>query len=210
MPTGNYKPGQIVTILPPIAVQMANGKTAPLACKEAAIHTQTDYRWRQEYWEMKVEQAKTAAGVVEGERSPAAPGGGAVAGEAGAAGCGTGKLLSLARRRCAVEQRMGSRQVLEPLSDVLLWREIPEHIRSDNGPEFIAQELRQWLGKLGTGTLYIESGSLWENGYCESFNGQLRDEHLNGEVFYSLQETRIVIGQWRKEYNTRRPHSALG
>ncbi len=84
------------------------------------------------------------------------------------------------------------------------------NLRSDNGPEFIAKELRQWLAKLGTGTLYIEPGSPWENGYCESFNGKLRDECLNGEIFYSLKEGQIVIEWWRIEYNTRRPHSALG
>jgi len=109
-----------------------------------------------------------------------------------------------------VERRMGSQEVIETLSDEMLWRGIPEHIRSDNGPEFVAQELRQWLGKLGTGTLYIEPGSPWENGYCESFNGKLRDECLNGEIFYSLKEAQVVIEQWREEYNTRRPHSALG
>ncbi len=109
-----------------------------------------------------------------------------------------------------VEQRMGSRQVIQTLSEVMLWRGIPEHIRSDNGSEFIAQQLRQWLGNLGTGTLYIESGSPWENGYCESFNGKLRDECLNGEIFYSLKEAQIVIGQWRQQYNTVRPHAALG
>ena len=100
---------------------------------------------------------------------------------------------------------MGSLEVIETLSDVMLWRGIPEHIRSDNGPEFVAQKLRQWLGNLGTGTLYIESGSLWENGFCESFNGKLRDECLNGEIFYSLKEAQIVIEGWRKEYNTVRP-----
>jgi putative transposase len=78
------------------------------------------------------------------------------------------------------------------------------------GPEFVARELRKWLGRLGTGTLDIEPGSPWENGYCESFNGKLRDECLNGEIFYSLKEAQIVIEQWRVEYNTRRPHSALG
>jgi transposase InsO family protein len=74
----------------------------------------------------------------------------------------------------------------------------------------VAQELRKWLAKLGTATLYIEPGSPWENGYCESFNGKLRDECLNGEIFYSLKETQIVIEKWRVEYNTVRPHSALG
>ena len=84
---------------------------------------------------------------------------------------------------------------METLSDVMLWRGIPEHIRSDNGPECIARELRQRLGKLGTGTRYIEPGSPWENGYCESLNGKLREECLHGEIFYSLQEAPIVIEQ---------------
>ncbi len=109
-----------------------------------------------------------------------------------------------------VERRMGSQQIIEALSDVMLWRGIPEQIRSDNGPEFIAKQLRQWLANLGTGTLYIEPGSPWENGYCESFNGKLRDECLNGEIFYSLKEAQVVIEQWRVQYNTVRPHSALG
>jgi len=100
--------------------------------------------------------------------------------------------------------------VIEALADVMLFRGIPENIRSDNGSEFVAKELRQWLAKLGTGTLYIEPGSPWENGYCESFNGKLRDECLNGEIFYSLKEAQIVIENWRVEYNTKRPHSALG
>jgi putative transposase len=109
-----------------------------------------------------------------------------------------------------VERRLGSYEVIETVADVMGWRGIPEHIRSDNGPEFIAQELRKWLGKVGIGALYIEPGSPWENGYCESFNGKLRDECLNGEIFYSLKEAQIVIEKWRVEYNTRRPHSALG
>ena len=109
-----------------------------------------------------------------------------------------------------VARRLGSYEVIETLADVMLWRGIPGNIRSDNGPEFVAKELRKWLGNLGTGTLYIEPGSPWENGYCESFNGKLRDECLNGEIFYSLKEAQIVIEKWRVEYNTRRPHSALG
>ena len=96
------------------------------------------------------------------------------------------------------------------MSATMLWRGVPEHIRSDNGPEFIAKQLRQWLAKVGTRTLYIEPGSPWENGFCESFNGKLRDECLNGEIFYSLKEAQIVIQGWRKEYNTVRLHSALG
>jgi len=100
--------------------------------------------------------------------------------------------------------------VIEALADVMLARGVPENIRSDNGPEFVAEELRRWLGRVGTGTLYMEPGSPWENGYCESFNGKLRDECLNREILYSLKEAQIVIEKWRVEYNTRRPHSALG
>jgi putative transposase len=109
-----------------------------------------------------------------------------------------------------VARRLGSQEVIETLTDVMLEKGIPEHLRSDNGPEFVARELRKWLASLETGTLYIEPGSPWENGYCESFNGKLRDECLNGEIFYSLKEAQVVIEQWRVEYNTRRPHSALG
>ena len=92
-----------------------------------------------------------------------------------------------------VARRLGSNEVIETLADVMLWRGIPEHIRSDNGPEFVAHELRKWLGQVGTGMLYIEPGSPWENGYCESFNGKLRDECLNGEIFYSLKEAQVVM-----------------
>src|SRR6201995_5573558 len=100
--------------------------------------------------------------------------------------------------------------VIETLADVMLTRGVPEHIRSDNGAEMTAKVVRSWLAGLGTKTLYIEPGSPWENGYCESFNGKLRDECLNQEIFYSLKEARIVIEQWRNQYNTVRPHSSLG
>lgn len=87
---------------------------------------------------------------------------------------------------------------------------VPEHIRSDNGAEFTATVVREWLGKVGVKTLYIEPGSPWENGYVEGFNGKLRDELLNGEIFYSLKEAKVLIEMWRKHYNTVRPHSSLG
>jgi transposase InsO family protein len=109
-----------------------------------------------------------------------------------------------------VARRLGSMDVIETLADVMLRHGVPDHIRSDNGPEFIARRLRNWLAKVGVRTLYIERGSPWENGYCESFNGKLRDECLNGEIFYSLKEAQIIIERWRVEYNTERPHSALG
>ena len=96
------------------------------------------------------------------------------------------------------------------LADVMVMKGVPEHIRSDNGPEFVAKDLRKWLADTGAKTLYIEPGSPWENGYCESFNGKLRDELLNGEIFYTLKEAKIVIENWRRHYNTARPHSSLG
>ena len=86
---------------------------------------------------------------------------------------------------------------------------VPEHVRSDNGSEMTSLRVRSWLTTLGTQPLFIEPGSPWENGYCESFNGKLRDECLNGEIFYSLKEAQIIVESWRKHYNTVRPHSAL-
>ena len=109
-----------------------------------------------------------------------------------------------------VARRINSLGVLETMADVMLVRGIPEHIRSDNGPEMTAKVVRNWLGKLGARTLYIEPGSPWENGYCESFNGKLRDECPNQEIFYSLKEAQVVIEQWRNHFNTIRPHSSLG
>jgi putative transposase len=109
-----------------------------------------------------------------------------------------------------VARRINSLGVIETMADVMLVRGVPEHIRSDNGPEMTAKIVRHWLAQVGTKTLYIEPGSPWENGYCESFNGKLRDELLNGEIFYSLKEAKAVIGQWRSHYNTARPHSSLG
>lgn len=109
-----------------------------------------------------------------------------------------------------VARRQNGLTVIETLADAMLVRGIPQHIRSDNGPEMTAKIVRTWLARVGAKTLYIEPGSPWENGYNESFNGKLRDELLNGEIFYSLKEAQIVIEQWRKHYNTYRPHSSLG
>ena len=109
-----------------------------------------------------------------------------------------------------VARRINSFGVIETMADVMVKRGVPEHIRSDNGAEMTAKVVRNWFAKLGAKTLYIEPGSPWENGYCESFNGKLRDECLDGEIFYSLKEAQIVIESWRVHYNTKRPHSALG
>ncbi len=109
-----------------------------------------------------------------------------------------------------VARTLRSEQVLERLFDLFLRRGTPDSIRSDNGAEFTATAVRDWLGKIGVKTLYIEPGSPWENGYVESFNGKLRDELLNGELFYTLQEAQILIERWRRDYNEIRPHSSLG
>lgn len=109
-----------------------------------------------------------------------------------------------------VERRLNSQNVLEELSELFLIHGPPEHIRSDNGPEFIATAVREWLGRLGVKTLYIEPGSPWENGYCESFNSKLRDEFLDREIVYTLKEAKTLIEWWRRHYNQLRPHSSLG
>ena len=93
---------------------------------------------------------------------------------------------------------------------VMVMKGVPEHLRSDNGPEFVAKDLRKWLANTEAKTLYIEPGSPWENVYCESFNSKLRDEFLNGEIFYSIQELRVLAERWCVHYNTVRPHSSLG
>jgi putative transposase len=109
-----------------------------------------------------------------------------------------------------VGRRLRSTDVIDVLSDLFILRGVPSFIRSDNGPEFVAKALRDWLSAVGAKTATIEPGSPWENGYCESFNAKLRDELLNGEIFYSLREAQIIIEAWRRHYNEVRPHSALG
>ncbi|UIJ70528.1 IS3 family transposase [Aurantimonas sp. HBX-1] len=109
-----------------------------------------------------------------------------------------------------IDRKLKSTDVIDVLSDLFILRGVPGHVRSDNGPEFVAKAVREWITAVGAKTAFIEPGSPWENGYCESFNSKLRDELLNGELFYSLAEARIVIECWRQHYNTRRPHSALG
>jgi len=109
-----------------------------------------------------------------------------------------------------VDRHITSQDVIDQLFNLFVFRGIPEHIRSDNGPEFTSKAIRRWLNKLGVKTLFIEPGSPWENGYIESFNGKLRDELLNREIFTTLTEAKILIEQWKREYNQFRPHSALG
>lgn len=109
-----------------------------------------------------------------------------------------------------IARRLNSTDVIDLLSDLFIVRGSPGHIRSDNGPEFISKAVQTWIHAVGAKTAYITPGSPWENGYIESFNARMRDELLNGELFYSLKEARIIIENWRSHYNTVRPHSLLG
>lgn len=122
-------------------------------------------------------------------------------------------ILDEYTREClslSVARQIDSQGVLDRLYNLFIHRGTPEHIRSDNGPEFTAKAVREWLGRLQVGTLFIEPGSPWENGYVESFFGKMRDELLNGEIFDTLLEARVVIEDWMREYNQHRPHSSLG
>jgi transposase InsO family protein len=109
-----------------------------------------------------------------------------------------------------VARKLTSEDVQARLMELFLTRGMPAHIRSDNGPEFVAERVRGWLQRLEVAPLFIEPGSPWENGFCESFNGKLRDELLRGEIFDTLLEAQVLVERWRKHYNQVRPHSALG
>ena len=109
-----------------------------------------------------------------------------------------------------VARKLKAIDVIDVLSDLFIARGVPAHIRSDNGPEFVAKALRDWIAAVGAKMAYIAPGSPWENGYVESFNARLRDELLDGEIFYSLKEAQIVIESWRRHYNAVRPHESLG
>ncbi len=109
-----------------------------------------------------------------------------------------------------VARKLKAIDVIDVLSDLFILRGVPGHIRSDNGPEFIAQTVQDWIGAVGAKTAYIAPGSPWENGYVESFNARLRDELLDGEIFYSLREAQVIIESWRRHYNTIRPHGSIG
>jgi len=109
-----------------------------------------------------------------------------------------------------VSRRLRSIDVIDVLSDLSILRGVPGHVRSDNGPEFVAKAVQEWIGAVGAKTAYITPGSPWENGFIESFNARLRDELLDGEIFYTLREAEIVIESWRRHYNTVRPHASIG
>jgi len=112
--------------------------------------------------------------------------------------------------RIHVDRKVKAADVIFELSELFIERGVPEYLRSDNGPEFVAEFVREWLRRVGTKTLFIEPGSPWENGYIESFNGKLRDELLNGEIFDTVTEAKVITERWRNTYNKVRPHSSLG
>ena len=109
-----------------------------------------------------------------------------------------------------VDRKLKSTDVIDVLSDLFILRGVPGHVRSDNGPEFVAKAVQDWITAVGAKTAYIAPGSPWENGFIESFNARLRDELLDGEIFYTLREAQVVIESWRRHYNTVRPHESLG
>jgi len=109
-----------------------------------------------------------------------------------------------------IDRKLKAIDVIDVLSDLFILRGVPGHIRSDNGPEFVAKAVPGWIAAVGARTAYIAPGSPWENGYVESFNARLRDELLDGEIFYTLKEAQIVIESWRRHYNAVRPHASLG
>jgi len=109
-----------------------------------------------------------------------------------------------------VDRKLKSTDVIDVLSDLFILRGVPGHVRSDNGPEFVAKAVQDWIKAVGAKTAYIAPGSPWENGFIESFNARLRDELLDGEIFYTLREAKVVIESWRRHYNTVRPHGSLG
>jgi putative transposase len=109
-----------------------------------------------------------------------------------------------------IDRKLNSTAVIDVLSDLFILRGVPAYVRSDNGPEFVAKAVQDWIKAVGSKTAYITPGSPWENGFIESFNARLRDELLDGEIFYSLKEVRVVVESWRRHYNTKRPHGSLG
>ena len=109
-----------------------------------------------------------------------------------------------------IARKLKAIDVIDVLSDLFILRGVPGHIRSDNGPEFVAKAVQEWIAAVGAKATYIKPGSPWENGYIESFNARLRDELLDGEIFYTLKEAQIIVESWRRHYNSIRPHESLG
>ncbi len=189
----SYTPEQIINKLREAEIHINQGISIAEASRKIGITQQTYYRWRKEYGGLRIEQAKRLKGL---EKENA-------------------RLKKLVTdlsldNAILVKRRITSQDVIDQLFELIIFKGIPEHIGSDNGPEFTANAVIGWLNRLGIKTLFIEPGSPWENGYIESFNGKLRDALLNREIFTTLTEAKVLIEQWRREYNQVRPHSSLG
>ncbi len=222
MPKKRYNAAEIIHKLREADVLLSQGMNIGQVSKRIGIAEQTYYRWRKAYGGMKVDQAKRrrlrlndgSCIRLRPERPNHVWSWGFVFDRTD-----DGRPIKLMvvideyTRQCLAihtTRRIRAKDAIDVFADLMEFHGIPEHIRADNGPEMVAKHLRHRLGRLGTKTVYITSGSPWENGYCESFNGKLRDELLNGEIFYTLREAQVFIEQWRVHYNTIRPHSALG
>ena len=179
-----YTTEQIIQNLRTIEIECGKGMTIEDAVRKHDIPIQSYYRWKKEYSGMELSQAKKLKELeVENQRLK--------------------KLVA----DLSIDK---SQDVIFVLADLFLKRGLPQFIRSDNGPEFIAKELMKWFKSLDVQPLFIQPGSSWENGYIESLNGRMRDEFLNGEIFYTLTEAQVLIERWRYYYNTKRLHSSLG
>ena len=214
----NYKPEEIVSKLRQVDVLHSQGMTIADAIRQIGVSEVTFYRWRKEYGGMKADQLKRLKELEkENERLRRAVSDltldKQILAEAARAydfvherthdgrAFRTLNVIDEYTRECLmirVKRKLNSIDVIDVLTDLFILRGPPAFIRSDNGPEFVAEAVRRWTEAVGAKTAYIEPGSPWENGYCESFNARFRDELLNGEIFYSLKEAQTVIQEWRK------------
>jgi transposase InsO family protein len=217
-----YKPEEIVAKLRQVDVLHSQGMSMADAIRQISVSEVTFYRWRKEYGGLKADQLKRLKELEkENARLRRAVSDltldKMILSEADRTHDGrvfrTLNLIDEYTKECLmirVKRKLNSIDVIDVLTDLFILRGPPAFIRSDNGPEFVAEAVRDWIAAVGSQTAYIVPGSPWENGYCESFNARFRDELLNGEIFYTLKEAQIVFEEWRKHYNTVRPHSALG
>jgi transposase InsO family protein len=205
-----------------VDVLHSQGMSMADAIRQISVSEVTFYRWRKEYGGLKADQLKRLKELEkENARLRRAVSDltldKMILSEADRTHDGrvfrTLNLIDEYTKECLmirVKRKLNSIDVIDVLTDLFILRGPPAFIRSDNGPEFVAEAVRDWIAAVGSQTAYIVPGSPWENGYCESFNARFRDELLNGEIFYTLKEAQIVFEEWRKHYNTVRPHSALG
>src|SRR5438477_128008 len=237
MPRKSYKPEEIIAKLRQVDVLTSQGQSVSEAIRSIGVSEVTYYRWRQEFGGLKSERVERIWRR-EGLKVPAKqPKRGRLWLNDGSCirlraerpnhvwsydfveeRTHDGRKFRMLNiideftHECLairVSRRLKSIDVIDVLSDLFILRGVPEHIRSDNGPEFVATAVQEWIGAVGAKTAYITPGSPWENGFIESFNARLRDELLDGEIFYTLREAEIVIESWRRHYNTLRPHASI-